>query len=422
MIDWLVAADDFTGALDTAVQLTKGGYEVLATIDADSDPGVCPDGVQALVVDTETRHLSSGESFPILFRLTERALRAGVPNILKKTDSALRGNVGGELEAVVRAAGGRSVVFAPAYPKMNRVTVGGVHYIDGLPVSESVFGRDPFEPVRLSSVSGIVRMQSSLEVRMINPGELTGNLSRNTVFAVNASTDEDLAVVARAIARQPAPRLAAGCAGLASQIGPAFAKHAPAAHKPVRTGTFVAISGSINPISLSQARYAAERGFLVYALRPEQKIADYHDPENRLRLRAELVRLFHEQRTGNILIAAATDENGTRETDALAAASGLRGEELRRRVSSAMGAAGAICLEMEPNAAYMLIGGDTFRAFMQMGGHRELRPMLELLPGVPLSLLAHGEHAVQIVSKSGGFGNERTLIEVAHQFTGRGSL
>ena len=32
------------------------------------------------------------------------------------------------------------------------VTVGGIHYIDGVPVHQSVFGQDPFEPVRESCV------------------------------------------------------------------------------------------------------------------------------------------------------------------------------------------------------------------------------------------------------------------------------
>ena len=40
---------------------------------------------------------------------------------------------------------------------MRRITVDGVHYIDGIPVKESVFGQDPFEPVMYDRVDELLR-------------------------------------------------------------------------------------------------------------------------------------------------------------------------------------------------------------------------------------------------------------------------
>lgn len=59
--------------------------------------------------------------------------------IYKKTDSALRGNIGAELGALVAASGQKILPFVPAFPQMNRITKGGIHYIDGVPVTESSF-------------------------------------------------------------------------------------------------------------------------------------------------------------------------------------------------------------------------------------------------------------------------------------------
>ena len=49
---------------------------------------------------------------------------------MKKTDSALRGNVASELGAMLEASGGKRLCFFPAYPEMGRTTRDGVHFIE----------------------------------------------------------------------------------------------------------------------------------------------------------------------------------------------------------------------------------------------------------------------------------------------------
>mgnify|MGYP000093217377 CR=1 FL=1 len=70
-------------------------------------------------------------------------MSAGVFSIYKKTDSALRGNIGAELSALLKTSGERQLPFLPAFPQIDRVTRDGVHYISGVPVTESPFGIDP---------------------------------------------------------------------------------------------------------------------------------------------------------------------------------------------------------------------------------------------------------------------------------------
>lgn len=412
MVKWLVAADDFTGALDVAVQFTKNGYKVLVTTNVDFDFSACPGDVQILVVDTETRHLLPKEAYQVIFKLVGRAVQAGVQNVLKKTDSALRGNVGSELEAASRAAGGSPVIFAPAFPKMGRTTVDGIHYMGGVPIHESVYGQDPFEPVRFSYLEQIIRSQSDLQVLSLDAEDLPGTAAENTVYAINARTDADLAAAAQAIFRQPVPRLAAGCAGLAEQIGASSPGMECKGWKPHPTNMLIIISGSVSPISLAQTKRAGECGYLVYTLRPEQKLADYGNPENREKLEQELANLLHNRQNRHIVIQAAADSRDLRETDELALKSGLQGEELRRRISSAIGILSATCFKLRPEASYMFVGGDTCRAFMEATRNHELVPVLELLPGIVLSLLERNGHTVQILSKSGGFGEDDTLIKI----------
>ena len=150
MITLLIIADDFTGALDTGVQFAAAGA-----------------GVRVLVMDAETRHLDGREAYEVVWNITKRAMACGVPFIYKKTDSALRGNIGSELTALLDASGQDSLPFIPAFPQMGRITREGVHYINNIPVKDSVFGRDPFEPVTCSFIPDIIHQQSNIQVEVM---------------------------------------------------------------------------------------------------------------------------------------------------------------------------------------------------------------------------------------------------------------
>ena len=111
---------------------------------------------------TETRHLPAAEAYAVIAKLTREAMSAGVFSIYKKTDSALRGNIGAELSALLKTSGERQLSFLPAFPQIDRVTRDGVHYISGVPVTESPFGIDPFEPVRHARVTELIGEQTDV--------------------------------------------------------------------------------------------------------------------------------------------------------------------------------------------------------------------------------------------------------------------
>ena len=70
MIRLFVVADDFTGALDTGVQLASFGAstKVVAGLDlAAIDPA---DDAQVLVVDAETRHLAPKAAYDTVYHLS----------------------------------------------------------------------------------------------------------------------------------------------------------------------------------------------------------------------------------------------------------------------------------------------------------------------------------------------------------------
>jgi uncharacterized protein YgbK (DUF1537 family) len=119
--DWLVAADDRTGAFEVAGLLAAVVGPVTVTV------GAAPDGCG--VVDLATRGLA----------VDEAAARAGAierePSgwAAHKIDSTLRGNWAAELIARTTASGRRLVVL-PGWPELGRTCLGGVVHVHGEPV------------------------------------------------------------------------------------------------------------------------------------------------------------------------------------------------------------------------------------------------------------------------------------------------
>ena len=61
MITLLIVADDFTGALDTGVQLAGSGARTRVVTDPVFSPQSA-EGAEVLVIDAETRHLPPAQA------------------------------------------------------------------------------------------------------------------------------------------------------------------------------------------------------------------------------------------------------------------------------------------------------------------------------------------------------------------------
>lgn len=122
MHGWLVAADDRTGALETAAELASADRPVVVSV----FPRL-PDGA---VVDLGSRAVASHDA----------AARAASADAVAwswtahKIDSTLRGNWVAELRARTSVRP-RPVVLVPAWPMMGRTCRGGVVHVDGRAVA-----------------------------------------------------------------------------------------------------------------------------------------------------------------------------------------------------------------------------------------------------------------------------------------------
>ena len=231
-----ILADDLTSAADGAAPFVERGFK--AWIGRREKPACdIPETASVIAIDSGSRSLNADLAAQQVDRLTHQLKHCRY--LYKTVDSTLRGHVRAELETAFAASGRKRLVFAPAFPDAGRVTIGGVQYVDGIPVAESLYGRDPVHPAHTSSLAELV------------PSSITD------IMILNAETQGELDLQ---IARIPSPEsiLWVGSPGLAQALARRFCKEISNIGEIdgkidiVRGDCLIAI-GSANPLSHRQA-------------------------------------------------------------------------------------------------------------------------------------------------------------------------
>lgn len=412
MVKLLILADDFTGALDSGVKLAAHGSRTRVITDPQSDLRAAVKDAEVLVVDTETRHLSADQAQTIVANLVKQALDLQIPYLYKKTDSALRGNVGAELSAVLKTAG-QPVAFFPSLPQMDRCTIGGIHYIQGVPVAQSVFGKDPFEPVTRSNVCELIGLQTDVPAISFEPLQPESPLPKElAIWVFDGRTSEEMLTTGERLKADGSLRMMAGCAGFAEVMPRLLGLPQKAAAKaPPLDDRLLVLCGSVNPITVNQLDQAQQAGFLRLRMRPEQKLnPDYWlSPEGE----ALLAQWKEALESGGHAIVDSNDQADSGCAAEYAAARGLGIQDVRVRIASSLGRILKSLNQCEKLGTLLITGGDTLLQCMNAIGVYEMEPICELESGVVLSSFELDGHRRYVISKSGGFGTKTLLIDLA---------
>lgn len=412
MIKMLIIADDFTGALDTGVKFAAAGAVTKVVTDSSTD--FSPDDREdVLVLCAPTRHFPPQDAYRMIRAVTERAVAAGIGCIFKKTDSALRGNIGAELSAVLDGSGEPSLTFIPALPAMNRITRQGIHYIGNRPVTESVFGKDPFEPVTESYVPALLHQQCETPVHLIPAEDFSlYTPERGGIYVFDCASGADMEREVQELKRRGQLRVLAGCSGLAETLASTLGISGNRGCPETCVNRMTVVCGSINPISLHQLDYAARRGFCRVHLSEQQLLGknSLYEAEGR----ALIDQLWSVYCSSELLIIDTLTEENTSGT-ILQETEDLSREELRQRIAQRMGGVLKALMDRGTHSRLMIIGGDTLLAFLEAIGCSELFPIREVMPGIVLSHMIYQHQQYEILSKSGGFGSENLLITLGKE-------
>ena len=388
----LIVADDFTGALDTGVQFSSRGARTKVITDPKYNFSGAA-GLDVLVFDSETRHLPQKKAYEIVYNLVKRASDFKIPYIYKKTDSGLRGNIGSELAGAMDALGLEEMSFIPAFPAMKRVTKNGVHYIDGVPVAESMFGQDPFEPVKNSDVNLIIAEQTN----------------KTGIKVFDSESDDDMRTIAKNLGADGL-KLTAGCAGFAGVLADVLGFNGSSVKVPSMPERFFLICGSVNPVTQRQVNYATSHGFKKICLNVEQKLNPNWPGSRECN---ETAKKWLQEIGNSHAILDANDPNETKQTEEFIKANNLAIEHVRVRISRSITGAAKSLLDNGLEAKLMCVGGDTLLALMNYVGIHELVPVCEIEKGVVLTSFYYRDKNYYIMAKSGGFGEKDLLVKIA---------
>jgi D-threonate/D-erythronate kinase len=221
----LIVADDLTGAAEIAAFLADATDP--ARITWPSTAGLWDPAAPRQVIDTESRNLSPDRAYERMAALARRIPRERLAEFtFKKIDSTLRGPIRAELSAWSEVTRVGPVVAAPAYPRMGRTTVGGVQYLDSVPVAAGPAGDDPLAAAEDSEVWRVLPPGDHVVVPAPargGAGALAERLARYRMegrhVVVDAVEDADLVVLADALRRMPAAWVV-GSGGLARHLWP----------------------------------------------------------------------------------------------------------------------------------------------------------------------------------------------------------
>jgi len=410
MVQLLVLADDFTGALDTGVKFADIGIHTQVVVAQALDFRAVATSVTVLVVDLQTRHQSPEAAYQIVYQIAKQALAFGIPSILKKTDSALRGNIGSELTALYEASKQAILPFIPALPAMNRTTVNGIHLIDGVPVNESVFANDPFSPVKQAFVVDVIKEQSDVDVHLVPIGE-AAVVDKCGILVLDAKTDADLVETVKNLHQQKALTVMAGCSGIGGALPEVLGLTGGQLRSFQQLARFVVICGSINPITTAQIMQAKVAGFAHIELTLKEKMdaTFWTTPAGSYRVKEIVAILNHHPRA----MISSFDWPDQEATLAYGKKHGISANQVGDFIASSMGALLKAIIETGFVATFLVTGGDTIQGFMRQINRHELDIITEIAPGSVLSQFTYNDVCQQLISKSGGFGDENLLVAIA---------
>ena len=417
MLKLVVIADDLTGANDAGVQFAKQGLTVrvvLGTPIADSGN----QRTDVMVLDTDSRATQPDKAYESVRNAGQivKQMEEITPLVFKKIDSTLRGNIGAEIDAAMAVFDVEWAAVVPAFPANGRITVGGWHLLNQVPIAESEISRDPKTPVHESVLPDLLAAQSRHKVGHVFLTDVSCGadaVKRRIrelrsegvkVVSFDASTKAHLDTIATAIQASEATALWVGCAGLAEMIPKVMGwPRTEPISQPGVSGSVLVVAGRVSNVSARPMhRFLEQENVQLVSLRADYLIADEEK---------ELRRCVQEASDGlkagkDVLLASAVDADSV-----------VKG--CSEIISAAMGKVVQQVIFLKP-AGLFLTGGDTAVSVCRALGVNSINILDEVLPGIPLGELDGGCcPGMRVVTKAGAFGGEDAIVVAVKVLKGR---
>ena len=421
----VIVADDLTGACDTALQYFKSGRRAKVVIDESDIPENLSDS-DVWSVSTESRNIPKEEAsqkvIDISVKLKE-ILKA--EKFFKKIDSTLRGNVGVEIVSVLDALNKDIAIVAPAYIEEERATIGGFQLLRGVPIERTQCALDPKAPIYESYIPDIIKRDLNekfselidiIDFKTVTKGagpitlkinELVQKGKRIIIVDAVSNTDlEQIALATKKCGYDVLPCASAGLAGAFNKITDGNVINRDNIDIPNIQKLIV--SGSATKLTASQILKLKENKN-IFAV--DLTVKDILGTEIE-----ELSELISEKLKSGLDVVVHTSEINNQineeEISNLLIDAGIAKNELSSKITDYLSDL-VYEINFKNNFILVLIGGET--------SHKCLTKInsgvLNILDAISLNIpLCKDVNEKIIVTKSGNFGTQNTLVEILNYF------
>ncbi|MCX3309817.1 four-carbon acid sugar kinase family protein [Pantoea vagans] len=397
----LVIADDFTGANDAGSGLAQAGARVHVLFGTGATQ---PDeAADVLVISTDSRAASAtqaAERVTLVVQHYAAPLQQGW--LFKKIDSTLRGNVGAETVAALRASGKRLALVAPAVPRLGRTTREGSVWVNQRLLTHTEFASDPKTPILSARILDQMQIDGmKIDLDTLRSDRLDAVLAAaQGIVVVDAETEADLARLITAAARLAEKPLLVGAAGLSDALGAALSVRPS---RPV-----LAVVGSMSrqaeqQIATLRHQHAVEIVDVDIRQLFQQPAWCGRDRWNEQAAAA--------LRAGRHTVIRTCQHASQRHAiEDLCQQHRVTRQQLGEAICQLLGEMTlSLCQAQLPHALY-LSGGDVAIAVAQALGASGFKIQGLVAGCVPHGVLLNSEFTLPVMTKAGGFGDENTLV------------
>lgn len=146
-----VLADDLTGAAEL------GGIGLHYNLKVEISSLVNPDTkADLLIIYTNSRSMTEKEAVKLVGEKLQQLSVLNPGFIYKKVDSVLRGHIVSELAVQMNQFKKNKALLLPANPHLGRTIFNGIYFVEGVPILQTSFAKDPEFPITTSGVSQIL--------------------------------------------------------------------------------------------------------------------------------------------------------------------------------------------------------------------------------------------------------------------------
>lgn len=409
MLKFVIIADDLTGSLDTGVQFTKKNIPTLVITDLQFELSSIPKNIEAVVIDTESRHIDGNEAKKLIKSIAEKFTNSSVKYFYKKIDSTFRGNVGKEIEGFMEGLGTRALALVPAFPDSKRIVKDGILYVNGQKITETAFAKDILNPITDDYIPDILRKNTDLDI--IEYFKETSECTGNKVYLFDSTSKEDMLQIREELFNKNLLTYTAGSAGFAEILAEHLANKEAHLDIDVKTEDILFICGSVNATSLKQCKHAQEKGFPSVTLEFSHiasdnygNNSDFSDDKNFLNEKiAKNKYLLIRTSNSDIVIEDAikyTKENN------------IKMEILTENISRNTGKLIKELVTENEVQNLIVFGGDTLMGILSALECTSIIPIKEISSGVVFARVICKHQNLNIITKAGGFGEENIIEEI----------